>query len=123
MPPTATASTIKMPTDADDLIDREDRPLLHSSQDNRRAAYAQYRRKAQAQLSTKKKHYMVMALVALDVSGILADIFVALIACDKHEQNEKWVEDIRNGLKTASLVFSCLFLIELILTVWAFGLR
>lgn len=112
-----------MPTDADDFIDREDRPLLYGNHGSRRAAYARYRRKAQAQLSTKKKHYMIMGLVALDVSGILADIFVALIACDKHEQNEKWVDDIRSGLKTASLVFSCMFLIELILTVWAFGLR
>jgi hypothetical protein len=66
---------------------------------------------------------MIMALVALDVSGILADIFVALIACDKHEQGEQWVEDIRGGLKTASLVFSCLFLTELALTVWAYGFR
>lgn len=123
MLPATAAFSIKMPTDADDFIDPEDRPLLHSTPRSRRATYARYRQKVRAQLSTKEKHYMVMALVALDVSGIMADIFIALIACDKHEQNEKWVEDVRDGLKTASLVISCLFLIELAITVWAFGLR
>jgi hypothetical protein len=112
-----------MPTDADDFVDPENRSLLRGNQRSRSPTYTRYRRKAQAKLSTKEKHYMIMGLVALDVSGILADIFVALIACDKHEQNERWVEDIRDGLKTASLVFSCLFITELILTVWAFGLR
>jgi len=111
-----------MPTDADDFIS-EGHPLLRSTQQSTRATHARYRREAQAQLSTKKKHYAVMALVALDVSGILADIFVALIACDKHEQDEEWVADIRDGLKTASLVLSCMFLAELLVTVWAFGLR
>jgi hypothetical protein len=106
-----------MPRLADDLIGRP------GSQHGRRATYARYRRNVQAQLSTKKKHYMIMALVALDVSGILADIFVALIACDRQEQDEKWVEDTRHGLEIASLVFSCLFLTELILTVWSFGFR
>jgi len=66
---------------------------------------------------------MVMGLVALDVSGILADIFIALIACDRHEQDEPWVGDVRDGLRIASLVFSCLFLVELGGSVWAFGLR
>jgi len=112
-----------MPTLADDFIGYEIRPLLPGNPNRRSATYARYRKHAQAQLSTKKKHYMVMGLVALDVSGILADIFVALIACDKHEQDEKWVEDIRGGLKIASLVFSALFLTELVLTVWAFGFR
>lgn len=101
----------------------ESHPLLPSTSHSTAATYARLRRKTQYHLSTKKKHYMVMALVALDVSGILADIFVALIACDKHEQNEKWVADIRDGLKTASLVFSCMFLAELGITVLAFGWR
>lgn len=112
-----------MPRDINDFIDPVTRPLLHSDEHTRNTTYARYRRKARVQLSTKKKHYFTMALVALDVSGILADIFVALIACDKHEQNLRWVKDVREGLETASLVFSCLFLAELIATVWAFGFR
>lgn len=74
-------------------------------------------------LNSKKKHYMIMGLVAIDVVGILADIFVALISCDKHEQEEDWVDDIRNPLQLTGLVISCLFLVELMVSVWAFGFR
>ncbi|KAB5539380.1 hypothetical protein GE09DRAFT_1138652 [Coniochaeta sp. 2T2.1] len=121
-----------MPTMADDFIHRHasSHNPSHSSSSHTplppnslRQTYARLRRKAQAQLSSKKKHYMVMALVALDVGGILADIFVALIACDRHEQGEAWVGDVREGLSIASLVFSCLFLVELGVCVWAFGIR
>jgi 5-methylthioribose kinase len=66
---------------------------------------------------------MVMGLVAIDVAGILADIFVALISCDKHEQDEDWVDDVRNPLQITGLVISCLFLVELLLSLWAFGFR
>lgn len=103
------------------MIDSVTRPLLHSDEHTGSSTYARYRRKARAELSTKKKHYFIMGLVALDVTSILADTFVALIACDKHEQGAKWVEDVRETLETASLVFSCLFMAELVLTVWAFG--
>ncbi|KAB5554821.1 hypothetical protein GE09DRAFT_1122491 [Coniochaeta sp. 2T2.1] len=122
-----TSSLPKMPTIADDFIHHQpsaSTSLLHSTTPHsRRQTYGRLRHKAQAQLSTKKKHYMVMALVALDVGGILADIFVALIACDRHEQEEPWVGDVRDGLRVASLVFSCLFLVELGVCVWAFGVR
>lgn len=86
-----------------------------------RAKHEQRRRRARRFLSSKQKHYMVMGLVALDVAGILADIFVALISCDKHEQDEDWVDDVRNPLQITGLVISCLFLVELLISVWAFG--
>lgn len=110
-----------MPGDVDD--DPENAPLLQHQARRMRTAHAEHRKKVQALLSSKQKHYIIMGLVALDVAGILADIFVALIACDKGEQGDEWVEDVRDALKITGLVISCLFLVELGVTVWAFGLR
>ena len=63
-----------------------------------------------------------MGLVALDVMVILADVFVALIACDMHiPKEETWVQHTREGLHVTAAVFSGLFLVELVVTVWAFG--
>lgn len=64
-----------------------------------------------------------MTLVALDVAAILADIFVALIACDMHLEKEEWVHRVREGLHVTAAVFSGLFLGELVGCVWAEGLR
>jgi voltage-gated hydrogen channel 1 len=81
-----------------------------------------YRARARSFLRTKTKHYIVMGLVALDVIVILADIFVALIACDLHLPKEgSWVQHTREGLHITATVFSGLFLVELVVAVWAFG--
>ncbi|KAK0707574.1 hypothetical protein B0H67DRAFT_647747 [Lasiosphaeris hirsuta] len=83
--------------------------------------YAHRRRQARALLSSNGKHYVVMALVALDVMAILTDIFIALAACDFDLEGEEWVPQVRQGLHIFSLVFSAVFLAELLFTVWAFG--
>ncbi|KAK0616281.1 hypothetical protein B0T14DRAFT_397812, partial [Immersiella caudata] len=81
-----------------------------------------FRTRTRSFLRTKTKHYIVMGLVAFDVMVILADVFVALIACDMHIPNEgTWVQHTREGLHVTAAVFSGLFLVELIVTVWAFG--
>jgi len=87
------------------------------------SGYGRKRRQVRALLSTNAKHYTVMGLVALDVGAILADLFVALVACDLHLEDEEWVGRTREGLHIVALVFSSLFLAELLLTVWAFGRR
>jgi len=108
-----------------DITDDEDQPLLGCW---RRSgpfvtAYNHRREKTRAFLTTKTKHYIVMGLVALDVVAILADILVALIACDLHLDKEGWVGETREGLHITASVFSSLFLMELLATVWAFGPR
>ncbi|KAL0942424.1 uncharacterized protein CTRU02_200310 [Colletotrichum truncatum] len=74
-------------------------------------------------LASRKKHFVVLALVSLDVATLMANIFVELVACDMKREDEPWVRNTRRGLTTAGLVFSCVFLVELILSVFAFGLR
>lgn len=53
----------------------------------------------------------------------MANIFVELVACDMKREDEPWVKNTREGLTIAGLVFSSLFLIELVLCVIAFGWR
>lgn len=85
--------------------------------------YKQYRQRCQGLLISKQKHYLILGLVALDVGCLLADILIALIDCDSRIKNDAWVPAVRKGLEHAGLVFSCLFLVELLMCLWAFGLE
>ncbi|CAD6441337.1 15246c73-b5ab-4eeb-ab8f-a38edd2a07b2 [Sclerotinia trifoliorum] len=74
-------------------------------------------------LSTRGQHYTVLLLVACDLIGIFADIVINLYQCDNDKEGKTdpiWNE-VRVGLGIAGLVFSCLFMLELIASVWAFG--
>ena len=73
-------------------------------------------------LSSRAQHWTVLSLVSFDLLGIFADIIINLYQCDKKETNEVW-DDVRDGLSIAGLVFSCLFMLELLLSIWAFGWR
>lgn len=64
-----------------------------------------------------------MGIVALDVAALLANIFIQLIACEMDEKDEPWVEDVTESLEIAGLVFSSLFLLELVACLFAFGPR
>ncbi|KAK1750821.1 hypothetical protein QBC47DRAFT_87364 [Echria macrotheca] len=85
--------------------------------------YARWRSQTRGVLASNAKHYLVLGLVALDVGCILADIFIALIACDLQLKGEEWVDRTREALHVVALVFSSLFLAELLVSVWAYGRR
>lgn len=106
----------------------EQQPLLHSQSDldqqnspGEVSSYERRRGRCRDLLVSKQKHYLVLALVALDVSCLLADIFITLIDCDSRIKNDAWVPTVHEALEEAGLVFSCLFLVELIMSLWAFG--
>lgn len=80
------------------------------------------RPRVQSFLSSRAQHYTVLALVSCDLLGIFADIIINLFQCDAGATDPKW-NDVRTGLGIAGLVFSCLFMLELIASVWAFGLQ
>jgi hypothetical protein len=80
------------------------------------------RRVVQDFLSSTAQHYTVLGLVSCDLLGIFADIIINLYQCDKDETDPIW-DDVRDGLGIAGLVFSCLFMLELLGSVWAFGWR
>ncbi|KAK7943044.1 uncharacterized protein PG986_012157 [Apiospora aurea] len=88
-----------------------------------RSTYRKARREARRFLSSKAKHWVILGLVVFDVAGILSDIFIALIACELKIEDREWVQPTRSALTTLSLVMSCLFLLELLLCLWAEGIR
>ncbi|KAL2042276.1 hypothetical protein N7G274_004764 [Stereocaulon virgatum] len=78
-------------------------------------------------LSSKYGHYAVLLLVSLDVSCIFADFLISLFICDhtcaKGEPVSKKLPQAQDALGIVSLVFSCLFMVELLASIWAFGLE
>ncbi|KAL1633555.1 hypothetical protein SLS58_011039 [Diplodia intermedia] len=79
------------------------------------------RRQTQRFLTSKTGHYAVLALVAADVTCIFIDFVIQLFVCESHKSNTGW-NDTLEALGIVSLVFSCLFMAELLASVWAFGL-
>jgi len=82
--------------------------------------YNKFREQLQDFLSSRYQHYCVLGLVSLDLLGIFADIFINLYTCEQDDNDPRW-GDARGGLAIAGLVFSCLFMVELLMSVWAFG--
>ncbi|KAI0095525.1 hypothetical protein F4814DRAFT_436365 [Daldinia grandis] len=74
-------------------------------------------------MNSRTKHWLVLALVVLDVAGILSDIFIALITCEMGVEHDAWVAPTRNALTVFSLCLSCVFLAELVLSVVSGGWR
>lgn len=78
-------------------------------------------------LTSRAGHYAVLLLVALDVTCIFADFLISLFICEqrcgKDLDPTEYLADAQEALTIVSLVFSCLFMAELIACVWAFGLQ
>ncbi|KAI1061615.1 hypothetical protein LB506_011877 [Fusarium annulatum] len=73
-------------------------------------------------LSSKAGHYSVLMLVSLDVLSMIADFILNLFKCEQGKKGSDW-DLALEILGSISLVFSCLFVVELIASVWAFGWR
>lgn len=75
--------------------------------------------------SSKWGHYFVIALVTLDISCIFADFLISLHMCEHKREKNFPYDDWKladHVLDYVSLVFSCLFMAELLGCVFAFGL-
>jgi len=111
-----------MPTPGEEA-EEEDSPLLNHEADDAHHHHS-WRSRCRVYLSSRQKHYAVMTLVALDVLAILIDIFITLVTCElgpPEKEHEAPVETVHEVIKVSGLVFSALFLAELIATLWAFG--
>lgn len=80
-----------------------------------------YRKIMEEFLCSRGKHFLVMGAVALDVMTLLANIFIQLIACEMHQANEPWVKRLVAYIEGIGLIFSSLFMIELIACLFCFG--
>lgn len=74
-------------------------------------------------LNSRRKHFLVMAVVALDVAALLANVFIKLIACELDQSDEEWVQGLSEGIEIAGLIFSSFFMVELAACLFTFGLR
>lgn len=90
---------------------------------NRSSRSNKFRRYLQWFLKSKYGHYFVMILVTLDVAGIFADFLISLHVCEHRKDDTRGWETVITGLGILSLVFSCLFMGELVCTIYAFGPR
>ncbi|KAK4575214.1 hypothetical protein LTR86_001066 [Recurvomyces mirabilis] len=73
-------------------------------------------------LTSKYGHYAVLVLVSIDVTSIFADLIAQLLTCEGRipPKDGSTVQEVLGDL---GLVFSCLFMLELLASVWAFGWR
>lgn len=72
-------------------------------------------------LVSKYGHYFVMVLVTLDVAGIFADFLISLHVCEHRKEDMTTWKRVNHGLGILSLIFSCLFMVELLCSIFAFG--
>ena len=107
--------------DSDPLLSRSSQPDDDEStvEDQIRS----YRAEGQRILSSRKKDFIIMGLVALDVVALLANVFIELIACEMHQRDEHWVQALLEGLEAIGLIISSLFMLELIACIFSFGPR
>lgn len=52
----------------------------------------------------------------------LLDFILTILKCESNHSERIWA-DVLDALGVVSLVFSSLFMVELIASLWAFGLR
>ncbi|KAG8356285.1 hypothetical protein FVEN_g5984 [Fusarium venenatum] len=71
-------------------------------------------------ISSKGGHYSVLTLVSLDVLSMIADFILNLFKCEQGVKGSNW-DLALEILGSIGLVFSCLFVAELIASIWAFG--
>lgn len=89
--------------------------------DDAAVSTSSWRRACARALASRRKHFLVMGIVALDVATLLANIFLQLIACETHQADEPWVVTATTTLEVVGLVFSTAFVVELAACIYAFG--
>ena len=100
------------------------RPLLpsdhiHHATEVTRAGERTARTQTKRYLASKTGHYSVLVLVALDVIAIFAEFLVNLLSCEgRIPRGGAETADV--VLSTVSLIFSCMFMLELLAALWAF---
>lgn len=97
-------------------------PLLPPSPSHPTSPPPSARHRTARLLTSKAGHYCVLALVSLDVSGIFAALILQLMTCEGRVSGGDGAA-AQTALGIVSLVFSCLFMGELVASVWAFGAR
>lgn len=119
------------------MSSNESQPLLHDGNLEERQSWriqgqqGSYNSSARQQIrrffSSIYGHYAVLLLVSMDVGCIFADFLISLYICDqscgKGDSVGEGLPKAQDALGIVSLVFSCLFMLELLASIWAFGFK
>ncbi|KAI1778382.1 hypothetical protein F4818DRAFT_299896 [Hypoxylon cercidicola] len=89
---------------------------------NWKSSYDKAQKATASFMNSRAKHWLILVLIVLDVAGILSDIIIALVTCEVGIEHDEWVAPTRNSLTIISLSLSCVFLVELLLSVFSDGL-
>lgn len=107
--------------------EQEQRPLLpsnhsshHEPEPDDHSEAPTLKRRTVRFLNSKAGHYSILALVSLDIAGIFTAFVLQLFTCEGHIAPESSARAER-ALEILSLLFSCLFVLELAASVWVFG--
>lgn len=73
-------------------------------------------------LNSKIGHYSILLLVSLDCLCIFSEFIVQSLRCEQRIP-ESSAKTTQEALGIIGLVFSCLFMLELTASIWAFGFR
>ena len=98
------------------------RPPL--SEEDSEPLIPRWRRSARAFLAGRWGHYLVLGLVTVDVCCTFADFLIQLHVCElkhRYEHVDRGWGVTEDVLSIASLVISCLFMVELTVSVLSFG--
>lgn len=96
--------------------DSEEQPLLGGFAQSNRTVRSSLKRF----LESKTGHYAVLILVSLDVSSIFVGFILQLLVCDGNLSPKDGSQG-SEVLSVISLVFSSLFMLELVVSIYAFG--
>jgi voltage-gated hydrogen channel 1 len=89
------------------------------------SVFSGLRARTRSFLSSKWGHYLILFMVAVDVACIFADFLIELRVCElreRHQTIDRQWGLAQEALGLVGLIFSCLFMVELIASVLSFGL-
>lgn len=104
-------------------MEESQRPLLHESSPERNdSTISTARRDTRRYLNSKLGHYAILLLVSLDCACIFLEFVIQILSCEgKISESKGHVAEEALGI--IGLVFSCLFVLELLASIWAFGFQ
>jgi hypothetical protein len=95
-------------------------PREHETHSSQASTTSALRLKAQTLLSSPLGRYIILALIGLDISIVFSEFLITSLACDGSLSSSS-AETAEKVLSVFALTFSSLFMVELGLTLWAYG--
>jgi len=104
-------------------MEESQRPLLHEpSHEYNDSRISTARLQTRRYLNSKFGHYAILLLVSLDCVCIFLEFIIQILSREGRISEPKG-HVTEEALGIVGLVFSCLFMLELLASIWAFGFQ